>query len=60
MTADFLRKRLNTLEIVQDRFEAFTLDEEIGKLLELGKIAPQPVNGSDVAAKFILEKFRKN
>ena len=57
VTADFLRKRPNTLEIAQDRFEAFTLDEEIRELLELGKIAPQPVNGSDVAAKFILEKY---
>ena len=38
VTADFLRRRPNTLEIAQKRFEAFTLDEEINKLLELGKI----------------------
>ena len=57
VTADFLRKRPNTLEIALDRFEAFSLDEEIGKLLDLGRIAPQPVNGSDIAAKFLIENY---
>ncbi len=57
VTADFLRRRPNTLEIAQDRFEAFTLDEEINKLLELGRIPPQPVNGSRIAAEFILGIF---
>ena len=57
VTADFLRRRPNTLEIAQKRFEAFTLDEEINKLLELGKIPPQPVNGSKIAAEFILGIF---
>ena len=54
VTADFLRKRPNTLEIAMERFEAFTLDEEIGKLLALGKTKPQFVNGSRVAAYYIL------
>ena len=57
VTADFLRRRPNTLEIAQERFEAFTLDEEINKLLELGRIPPQPVNGSRIAAEFILGIF---
>ena len=57
VTADFLRRRPNTLEIAQKRFEAFTLDEEINKLRELGKIPPQPVNGSKIAAEFILGIF---
>ena len=58
VTNAFLQKRRNTLEIAMDRFEAFTLDDEIEKLLELGKIEPQPVNGSDIAADFILQKLQ--
>ena len=58
VTADFLRKRPNTIEIAQSRFEAFTLDEEIARLLDLGKIAPLPVNGSETAADFILQTLR--
>ena len=55
VTAAYLKARPNTLEIALDRFENFTLDEEITRLLELGKTAPQPINGSDIAAEFILE-----
>ena len=58
VTSDFLRRRPNTLEIAQTRFDAFTLDDEIGRLLDLGKIAPLPVNGSAVAAEFILRTLR--
>ena len=58
VTKAFLQKRPNTLEISYERFTAFTLDREIGKLLELGKTAPQPVNGSDAAADFILQTLR--
>ncbi|MBQ6510041.1 MAG: hypothetical protein IJI07_11260 [Flexilinea sp.] len=58
VTTDFLRRRPNTFEIAQARFDAFTLDEEITRLLDLGKIAPLPVNGSDVAADFILRTLR--
>ena len=58
VTAAFLRRRVNTLEIDNDRFEAFMLEEEISRLLELGKTAPQAVNGSDVAAGFILQTLR--
>ena len=57
VTADFLRQRPNTLEINQDRFESFTLDEEIKTLLTLGKIAPQPINGANITADFIIEKM---
>ena len=57
VTSAFLRGRTNTLEISRERFEAFTLDEEIGKLLEMGKTDPQPVNGSVIAADFILQKL---
>ena len=56
ITADFLRRRPNTLEIDLTRFEAFTLAEEIEQLLTLGKTAPQFPNGSDIAAEFILRK----
>ena len=58
VTTDFLRARPNTLEIALERFEAFTLEDEIIRLLELGKVTPQPVNGSEVAADFILQKLR--
>ena len=58
VTAAFLRRRPNSLEISHEHFEAFTLDEEIGKLLKLGKTAPQPVNGSVIAADFILQTLR--
>ena len=54
VTSAFLRNRPNTLEIQKDRFENFTLNEEIGKLLGMGKIAPQAVNGSEIAAEIIL------
>lgn len=60
VTTDFLRRRSNTLEVSQKRFDAFTLDEEINQLLELGKTAPQPVNGSEIAANFILQKIRES
>ncbi len=59
VTSDFLRRRPNTLEIAQARFDAFTLDEEITRLLNLGKIAPLPVNGSEIAADFILQTLRE-
>ena len=55
VTTAFLKRRPNTMEVSLDRFEAFTLDEEIENLLKLGKIDPLPVNGSDVAADFILD-----
>ncbi len=58
ITSAFLRRRPNTLEIRQDRFDAFTLDEEIEALLEKGKTAPQAVNGSRAAADFILQKLQ--
>ena len=58
VTSDFLRKRPNTLEINKDRFEHFTLNEEIGKLLAMGKNAPQAVNGSQIAADIILQTLR--
>ncbi len=58
VTAAFLRRRKNTLEIDRERFERFTLDEEIGKLLELGKRDPLPVNGREIAADFILRTIR--
>ena len=58
VTSDFLRKRPNTLEIAQARFDAFTLDEEIERLSALGKIDPLPVKGSAVAADFILRTLR--
>ncbi len=58
VTKAFLQKRPNTMEISYERFEAFTLDEEIGRLLEMGKTAPLPVNGSDAAADFILRTLR--
>ncbi|MBQ6519053.1 MAG: hypothetical protein IJI14_10050 [Anaerolineaceae bacterium] len=54
VTADFLRHRPNTLEIALDRFESFSLDEEITELLALGKTVPQSVNGSTIAAYYIL------
>lgn len=57
VTTDFLRRRPNTMEISQARFDAFTLEDEIIQLLELGKTAPQTVNGSDIAAEFILQKL---
>ena len=57
VTVAFLAARPNTLEVALDRFEAFSLDEEITRLLELGKTAPQSVNGSDVAAEFILKSI---
>ena len=58
VTSDFLRRRPNTLEVARQRFESFTLDEEISQLLAMGKTKPQPVNGSDIAAEFILQKLR--
>ena len=58
VTSAFLRRRRNTLEVAQDRFEAFTLDDEIEKLLAMGKTDPQPVNGSEITADFILQKLR--
>ena len=57
VTSAFLAQRTNTLEIALDRFESFTLDEEITELLRLGKTSPQPVNGSDIAASFIISKL---
>ena len=59
VTKAFLQKRPNTLEISYERFTAFTLDREIGQLLDLGKTDPQPVNGSDIAAEFILQTLRE-
>ncbi len=59
VTKAFLQKRPNTLEIAYERFTAFTLDREIEQLLEMGKTAPQPVNGSDAAADFILRTIRE-
>lgn len=58
VTSAFLRKRPNTLEISKENFEKFTLDKEIKELLSLGKTAPQPVNGSEIAADFILKTLR--
>ncbi len=58
VTKAFLQKRPNTMEIAHERFDAFTLDREIAQLLEMGKTAPQPVNGSDAAADFILRTLR--
>lgn len=58
VTAAFLRRRPNTLEIRQDRFDAFTLDDEINELLRLGKTDPQPVNGRDISADFILRTLQ--
>lgn len=54
VTASFLEKRPNTLEINPTRFQNFELSPEIDQLLALGKIAPQPVNGSEIASDFIL------
>ena len=59
VTKAFLQRRPNTLEIPYERFSAFTLDREIEQLLELGKTVPQPVNGSDIAADFILRTIRE-
>ena len=58
MTSDFLRRRPNTLEVSLEHYESFRLDEEIGQLLEMGRPAPQPVHGSDIAADFILRTLR--
>ena len=58
VTADFLRRRTNTLEISHEHYESFNLNEEIRQLLAMGKTAPQPVNGSDIAAEFILRMLR--
>ena len=58
VTSDFLRKRPNTMEIRMDRFERFTLNEEISELLAMGKNAPQAVNGSQIAADIILQTLR--
>lgn len=55
VTSAFLKNRPNTLEIQMDRFERFTLDEEIHALLAMGKIAPQAVNGSEITAEIILQ-----
>ena len=60
VTAAFLSKRPNTLEIALERFESFTLDEEIIALLILGKTAPQSVNGADTAAAFISSRLLKH
>ena len=54
VTSAFLAQRPNTLEIALERFEDFTLDEEIEKLLALGKTQPQYPNGSHIAACYIL------
>ncbi len=58
VTAAFLRRRKNTLEIDKKRFERFTLDEEISKLSSLGKRDALPLNGRELAADFILQKLR--
>lgn len=58
VTSAFLRKRTNTMEIDHERFESFTLEDEICQLLDMGKVDPQPVNGSDITADFILQKLR--
>lgn len=59
VTSAFLQKRPNSLCIAPDHFENFDLYEEIEELLALGKQPPQPVNGSQVAAEYILSKAGK-
>lgn len=55
VTAAFLRKRTNTLEVQKADFDAFNLDTDIEKLLDLGRVDPLPVNGCDTASDYILK-----